>query len=846
MKKQFKSYIDSFEYYNNSIEKCVLLSGWCFFGNGEEVSYTVKCNGKDYNFNIEKIDRPDVEVQYQLNSKKNLYGFYIKVEFNGNNDLNDFILEAHHQNEQQTILRLNKNQIRKKENNSVFHYALDQFETKNDICALTGYAFTPGAKEEINISILNCGKKTVESKLSRITRKDVLKMYHINDMSDRIGFRIEFPSSELNPYYVKFDLEGCELTVPAEPTLSIAQLTKAYIKTANPERIKNAVRYLKENGVKRFIHRVRLGPLSMPELSYPEWFEKMNPDEKELEQQKTHTFSYTPKISLIVAAYNTPKKYLQEMIDSIVSQTYKNWELCIADGSSTNEVNEYIEKRVRNEKIKYIRLKENYGISENMNAALKLVTGDFIGFFDHDDLLTPNALYEVVNCLQDKNIEMVYSDEDKYDTSTRKLTEPHFKPDFSIDLLRSVNYICHLLVVKKSLIDKIGAFDKTFDGAQDYDFTLRAVEVLKPNQIAHIPKILYHWRMHSASTAANPESKLYAFEAGKRAIEAHLTRLNIHAEVRMSENLGMYDVYYKVKNDPLVSIIIPNKDHSDDLSRAIESIQEKSTYRNFEFIVVENNSTDEKTFVYYKEIQNKYKNVKVVFWKDEFNYSAINNYGASFAKGEYILLLNNDTEMIEPDSIKDMVGICQRKEVGAVGARLYYEDDTIQHAGVIIGLGKSAGHAFLNTPRNQGGYFNRVFAMQDVSAVTAACMLIRKDVFDEVHGLYEGLKVAFNDVDLCLKIRDRGYLIVYDPHAVFYHYESKSRGMEDTPEKIARFNREILTLSNRWEQIYELGDPYYNVNLSLLVKDYSLKMPDEIQMEKQNRLAKAKSKKQSK
>lgn len=840
MKKQFKSYIDSFEYYNNSIEKCVLLSGWCFFGNGEEVSYTVKCNGKDYNFNIEKIDRPDVEVQYQLERNRELYGFYIRIRLDTYEDLYDFSLRARNENEEQEIFHLNKNQIKKKENHSIFHYALDRIEVIDDKYILTGYVFAPGSKMEIDINILNGEKQKVNSQLDRIVRKDVLKMYHLNDVPDNIGFRIEYSKDEINPYYIQFELGDCKIIIPAKTTLSIAQLTKAYINTTNPERIKNAARYLKKNGIKRFFNRVWLGPLTTPKLTYEDWFTFMAPTEGELEKQKKQSFKYMPRISLIVAAYNTPKKYLQEMIDSVVAQTYNNWELCIADGSTTNEVNEYIEKRVRNEKIKYIRLKENYGISENMNAALKLATGEFIGFFDHDDLLTPNALYEVVNCLQDKNIKMVYSDEDKYDTSIRKLTEPHFKPDFSIDLLRSVNYICHLLVVKKSLIERIGAFDKTFDGAQDYDFTLRAIEVLKPNQIAHIPKILYHWRMHSASTAANPESKLYAFEAGKRAIEAHLTRQNIHAEVRMSENLGMYDVYYEVKNDPLVSIIIPNKDHIDDLSRAIESIQEKSTYKNIEFIVVENNSTEKETFEYYEKLQNKWENVKVVYWKDEFNYSAINNYGVSFSKGEYILLLNNDTEMIEPDSLKDMVGICQRKEVGAVGARLYYEDDTIQHAGVIIGKGGIAGHAFVDVPKEKGGYFNRIFAMQDVSAVTAACVLIRKSVFDEVEGLYEGLKVAFNDIDLCLKIRDHGYLIVYDPHAVFYHYESKSRGMEDTPEKIARFNQEINTMEKRWKHIYDKGDPYYNVNLSLLVKDYTLKMPEELEREKQIKENKAK------
>lgn len=840
MKKLFNSYIDTFEYHRNSIENCIHVSGWCYFKNGENVNYIVECNEEVRQYDILKVDRPDVDVQFQLNSKQNQFGFYIKIKLDQGITLTNFALKAKYENETQEILRLNRSQIKKRENNSIFYYSIDEFKTHDNMCFATGYVFAEGRDSPIEVEVLDYQKKYIEAKVDRIVRKDVMKVYKADNKNEKIGFRAEFSAKEKNPYYLRFKLGKEELEIPAEITLSFSQLTKSYIKAVSPERMKNAVRYLQKNGVRRFIHRVKLGPMDQVKLTYDEWFKFMRPEEKELENQKVAKFKYEPKISLIVATYNTPKKYLEEMINSVSMQTYSNWELCVADGSTNEDVKKYIEKNIQDNRIKFKRLDGNYGIAENMNAAYEMTSGEFVGFFDHDDLLTPNALYEVVKKLQDRKIEMVYSDEDKFDTDTKKFTEPHFKPDFSIDLLRSVNYICHFLVVKKSLIEKVGAFNKDYDGAQDYDFTLRAIEQLEKDQIAHIPMILYHWRMHSSSTAANPESKLYAFEAGKRAIEDHLKRQRVHAQVKMSDNLGMYDVTYEVTDNPLVSIVIPNKDHIEDLSRAIESIQERSSYRNLEFIIVENNSTEPETFKYYEEIQKKYENVKVVVWKDEFNYSAINNYGETFAQGDYILLLNNDTEMIEPRSIEDMLGVCQRKEVGAVGARLYYEDNTIQHAGVIIGLGGTAGHAFLNTPKEQGGYFNRIFAKQDVSAVTAACLMVKKSVFEEVGGLYDGLKVAFNDIDFCLKIRDAGYLIVYDPHAEFYHYESKSRGMEDTPEKVARFNREIETLIRRWKKIFDEGDPYYNPNLSLLIESYDLKMPEEMRVEKSKKIEREK------
>ena len=390
-------------------------------------------------------------------------------------------------------------------------------------------------------------------------------------------------------------------------------------------------------------------------------------------------------------------------------------------------------------------------------------------------------------------------------------------------MLCTVNYICHLFVVSRKVIEKVGGLRSEFDGAQDYDFVLRCVEAVKDEEICHIPKILYHWRCHEDSTAENPESKLYAFEAGRRAVQAHYERTGIHAEVFKGEYLGLYRTKFIRDHDPLISIIIPNKDHIDDLKRCMESIEQKSTYKNYEYIIVENNSTDSATFEYYKKLEAENPKVHMVYWDGVFNYSAINNYGASFAKGEYLLLLNNDTEIINPDCLEELLGYCMRKDVGAVGARLYYEDDTIQHAGVVIGFGGIAGHCFVQQKRGTTGYCHRIICAQDYSAVTAACMMVKKSAFDAVGGLSEELAVAFNDIDFCMKLRKEGYLIVYNPYAELYHYESKSRGLEDTPEKVARFNKEIATFEKKWPEILKNGDPYYNPNLTLKSQDFSLK-----------------------
>lgn len=594
----------------------------------------------------------------------------------------------------------------------------------------------------------------------------------------------------------------------------------------SPYMIQKGLRYLKHYGVKEFWVRLheRFEPEEVP---YGPWYEQYIPTREELEKQRKKKWNYGPKISIIVPAYKTPEAFLRQMMDSLLAQTYANWELCIANASPEDASMEYVLKEYakKDSRILWKKLEENKGIAENTNEAFAMATGEFAGLLDHDDLLAPNALYEVAKALEtEPDIDVLYTDEDKVrGDEVLEHFQPHLKPDFNIDLLRSNNYICHFFVVRKSLLEKTGGFRREYDGAQDYDFIFRCTQAA--GKIHHIPEILYHWRTHQSSTADNPESKLYAFEAGKRAIEENLRQNGLIGEVSHTKDYGFYRVKYPVQGEPLVSIIIPNKDAKEDLEKCIRSILEKSSYTNYEILIVENNSTGEEIFSYYKELSENSR-IRLLRWKREFNYSAINNYGAKKAKGDYLLFLNNDTEVISPDWIEEMLGFCQRPDTGIVGARLYFGNNTVQHAGTVIGIGGIAGHMFTDMPRERSGYMHKAAIIQDLSAVTAACMMVRRQVFDEVQGFEEQLSVAFNDVDFCLRVREKQYLVVYDPYVELYHYESKSRGAEDSKEKVRRFQSEIEFMRCRWETLLKKGDPYYNKNLSLVKWNYSLKPKD--------------------
>ena len=544
---------------------------------------------------------------------------------------------------------------------------------------------------------------------------------------------------------------------------------------------------------------------------------------EELNIQRKAEFKLKPKISIVVPTYKTPKHFLVDMIESVLDQTYSNWELCIADG--TDKQRNKIKKTLKayqnkDSRIKVKFLDNNMGIAGNSNEALSLATGDYIALLDHDDMLPPFSLFEVVTYINNNHgADFLYSDEDKIPEDNTKRYDAFFKPDYSPDMLLSYNYICHFTVIRKDLMDRVGGFREGFDGSQDYDLFLRTTRIAK--NIIHIPKILYHWRAHQGSTALSEDVKDYAIVSAKKAIADYLSQCDYKTEIYDGSLLSTYHISYEIKNNPEVSIIIPTKDNVKILRTCITSILDKTDYQNYKIIIADNASTKTSTIKYFEEIVANPR-ISVINYNKPFNFSAINNYAVSQTDSEYLLFLNNDTSVINSDWLTSMLEHAQRKEIGAVGAKLYYPDNKIQHAGVILGLGGVAGHSHKFSDKNACGYFGRLKVIQNLSAVTAACLMIRKEVFEEVGGLDEGYSHAFNDVDLCIKIREKNYLIVWTPYAELYHYESKSRGYEDTPEKQERFRKEMERFKSKWQHIIDRGDPYYNPNLTLDKEDFSL------------------------
>ena len=694
---------------------------------------------------------------------------------------------------------------------------------KDGFLRLQGWAV---ARETVKIAVLDANKKKIPGACEMYSRLDVADLFDEYPVDEHCGFNIELRPVPARKIYVVFRA-GEDQVVQAYPTSELpVRLSHA------DHLIRKGTEYFRYNGFKALWTKTwdKLFNPAMRPVVYADWIKKHLPGDKELQKERAAVFDVMPLISIVVPLYKTREDYLEDLVNSVREQSYSNWELILSDGSPVDEsglspLHAILQKMKESDsRIQVIENGRALHIAENTNAALREAKGNYVAFSDHDDRLVPSALYEVVRAVNSHaDAELLYTDEDKLGIG-EKYMQPNLKPDYDPDFLTSVNYICHLLVVKKSLLDKTGLLDPAFDGAQDYDFILRCTENTKPENIIHIPKILYHWRFFEGSTSANPESKTYAFEAGRRAIEAHYHRLGLPAEVRMGQFPGLYRTVYHWEDKPLVSVLIPNKDHSEDLKKCLAGMLSGKGYQNFEVIIIENNSTEEETWKTYDELKDKDSRIRVVEYKGAFNYSAINNFGASFARGEYLFLLNNDTEFISEDVIGELLMFALREDVGAVGARLYYGDDTIQHAGVIVGWGGIAGHAFVNQNRGETGYQHRIICQQDMSAVTAACMMVRKNVFDEVGGFTEELAVAFNDIDLCMKIRRTGHLIVYNPYCELYHYESKSRGLDQgDPDKVRRFQKEMAIFQKRWPEILRDGDPYYNPNLSMVTQDFSLK-----------------------
>ena len=611
-----------------------------------------------------------------------------------------------------------------------------------------------------------------------------------------------------------------KITKPARFTLII--LKWLFLPHSGDHLLRKGLYSLRTRGVSVTRHKAMekiYSDMSKKPVIRPEPF-----TEQELIEQQKHQFPHKIKFSLVVPLYNTPKTMLRAMIDSVFAQTYPNWELCMTDGSDAghSDVKRICRKYAKHDsRIRYRKLEKNLGISGNTNACLEMAAGDYIGLLDHDDLLHPAALYEVMRAICEKGADFIYTDEMTFYDTPGKADLPHFKPGFAPDTLRTNNYICHFTAFKRSLLEEVGFFDPDCDGSQDHDMVLRLTE--KAERIAHIPEILYYWRAHKGSVADNVGVKPYVTEAGVRAVEKQLARLGLEGTVEpVRPGLTIYRTRYKINSMPRISILIPNYEHLDCLKTCLDSVFSKTTWPNYEIVIVENNSRSPEVFAYYDEIQKTRKNVRVVTWQGQFNYSAINNFGAQYCTGDYLLLLNNDVEVITPGWIEEMLMFAQRPDVGAVGAILYYPDNTIQHAGVGIGIRGVAGHYFNRFARNDPGYMGRLLYAQDMSAVTGACMMLRRDVWENIQGLDEEWAVAFNDIDLCLRIRQAGYLIVWTPFAELYHGESVSRGYDDTQEKQERFHLEVFNFQKRWKDILTAGDPYFSPNFSLDRGDFSV------------------------
>ena len=667
---------------------------------------------------------------------------------------------------------------------------------------------------ENSVGALNEAKSKNEAALERLNST-------LDDMQNQLRALIADRDHKQSLYQEILDSKWWKLTKPGRWT--VTKCKNALRRIPLVRKLVNGFRLFREtgfSGIAKKIKAKRILRRYIPKNSLS--MGKFLSAETAVKQLETK-FDKEVKISILVPLYNTPPVFLREMIDSCINQTYRNWELCLADASDSDDGRTgaiCAQYTAKDSRIRYQKLSENKGISHNTNAAIEMATGDYISLLDHDDLLHPAALFEVRKAI-DQGADFIYTDELTFASSIDDVTVVHLKPDFAIDNLRSNNYICHLSTFRRALLDQAGWFHPECDGSQDYDIILRLTE--KAEKIVHVPKILYYWRNHAKSVASDISAKPYCITAAKKALSEHLDRVGIQGEVSLIENMpSFYRIAYKLTCKPLVSIIIPTKDHIEDLDKCLQSILRKTTYPNYEIIVVENNSTSSSTFDYYRTLE-KYDNVQVVTWEGKFNYSAINNFGVTFAKGDYYLLLNNDVEIITPKWIEEMLMYAQRSEVGAVGAKLYYPDNTIQHAGLGIGLLTLAGHLHRGFPRNHPGYMGRLSYAQDLSGVTAACMMVKKSVFEEVGGFDKKLAVAFNDVDLCLKIRQAGYLICFTPFAELYHYESKSRGNDMKPEHYGRFKSEVNYFQKKWKPALQHNDPYLNPNFDYDKEDFTIK-----------------------
>ncbi|EOT42439.1 glycosyltransferase family 2 protein [Enterococcus columbae] len=666
--------------------------------------------------------------------------------------------------------------------------------------------------------------------ISYVYRGDVNALHKLAS-NVSAGFQIDLYGKATGPIQLVFEGQNCvckkEVVIDGKLPL-VPGTESAWVQKLN--RFKRGLGYLRRNGLMSTLRRVKMDQAPGKSVQdYQLWIQQNENWDIEAIKAEISQFNYQPKISILMPVYNVDRVWLEKCIDSVKNQYYPNWELCMADDCSTDpNVRPILEKYAQSdERIKVVFRKENGHISKATNSALEIATGEFVALLDNDDELAPIAFYEVVKALNENpELDLIYSDEDKIDMQGNRF-DPAFKPDWSYDLLLGTNYISHLGVYRRSIMNEIGGFRAGFEGSQDYDLVLRFTEKTTANRIHHIPKILYYWRILPTSTAADQSTKGYAFEAGLKAVQEALVRRNIKGTARHAAGNGLYDVEYEVLSEDLVSIIIPTRDGYDDMLRCLNSIVAKTTYRNYEIIVADNGSTDERMPKLYQKFKEQLGERFVVEVIDiPFNYSRINNLAAKKAKGKYLLFLNNDTEVITEGWITKMVSFAQFERIGVVGAKLYYPNQTIQHAGVVVGLGGAAGHCHHTYPKGDFGYFGKLEINVNYLAVTAACCMIRKADFDQLGGFEEELTVAFNDVDLCLREYTAGHDNVWLHGVELYHYESQTRGYENTPEKKKRFDEETQFMEARWGKYIE-NDPYYNPNLSRVGGHFGIRLADE-------------------
>ena len=810
---EYRQNIDIIRY--DAAEKNLFIQGWLFYEDGRDYEIDVLIDGEDVPYDKNAQKREDVKKLFPKADISEHTGYQIWAYWKQCPKSVEVWVRS---GETRSLLgKRDENQLKESMESSTVRYSVDEKYLEQGCLHIRGWAVSY-LNEEVRITVTDQEGREAEAQVRRMDRPDVLETFRGWIETMKCGFEVVVKEKSRNVYFLRFsdsqNAAGEEVDVR-----SVRRERKGK---------ESAVDYFKREwkagGFKKALagaYRIFSGGDRHP---YEIWFDSHKASPDELARQRKYQFTYQPKISIAVPLYRTPEKYLREMIRSVTGQTYGNWELCLADGGGEeNSVRSVAEEFSRKDgRVRYQLLKENLGISGNTNAALDMAQGDFIALLDHDDLLAPDALFECVKALNEEpGTDVIYTDEDKVDMDGGSHFDPHFKPDFNQDLLNSQNYICHFFVAEKSVVERAGGFNSIYDGAQDFDFIFRCTELA--NHICHIPKILYHWRCHRDSTALNPESKLYAYEAGVRAVTDHFKRLGIPVRVERAPGYGLYHTHYEFEEQPLVSVIIPNKDHVEDLNRCLRSVMKTSGYPNLEFVIVENNSTEKETFEYYEMIQENYPSVRVVTWEGEFNYSALNNFGVSHARGDYLLLLNNDTQMIGEETFSELLQPCMREDIGCVGAKLLFEDHTIQHAGIVLGIGKDrvAGHVFYGLSNAELVYQSP----REYSAVTAACMMVKRSVYEAAGGFDEKLAVALNDVDFCLKAGKAGYRVLYNPYAVLYHYESRTRGQEDDPVKQARFQKECGLFRERWKEVLEKGDPCYNPNLTLDRQDCSLRQP---------------------